>query len=170
MKNKIWRIIKLTLSIFLFVTLVVLAFSIVFSAIKHKPLPTVFGFGACVVVSESMEPTLSVNDVIFFKETQNADVGDMVLYKNNGSLVVHRVFHKEDNNDVIITKGDANKAADLPIKSSDIIGKVVGHIPGIGFLINFLKSIYGIITIILLGFVVCICIYIIKNLKSKEKI
>ena len=73
-------------------------------------MPMPFGYGAAVVLSGSMEPTFSKDDLILVKKTDNIAIGDIVVYQSNNSLVVHRVVSIDD--DVVITKGDANNIED----------------------------------------------------------
>ena len=43
--------------------------------------------------------------------------------------------------DIFITKGDANKTEDpVPAEASQIIGRVVFHLPYLGYVIHFLKA------------------------------
>jgi len=112
-------------------------------------LPMPFGFGAAVILSGSMEPQLSVNDLIIVKPDDNYVVGDIVVYQDKSSLIVHRIVDIDEN--IITTKGDANYSADKPIDISAIKGKVITTIPYIGIIINYLKSPVGIVITILLS-------------------
>ena len=85
------------------------------------PMPS--GFGAAVILSGSMEPELSIDDLIIVKKSDNYDVGDIVVYQRNYELIVHRIVEINGNN--VITKGDANNIEDDPISKKQIIGKVV---------------------------------------------
>ncbi|KAG4088435.1 signal peptidase complex I [Neocallimastix lanati (nom. inval.)] len=102
-----------------------------------------------VVLSESMEPAFSRGDLLFLTYFKNEPmvVGDIVVYKIQGKdiPIVHRVLkiHKdtETGEEYILTKGDNNKIDDrglynkdqLWIKKSDIIGKVKGYLPYVGY-------------------------------------
>ena len=78
---------------------------------NRMPMP--FGYGAAVVLSGSMEPVLSVNDVIIAQKTEDYAVGDMIVYQDGGSVVVHRVVTLDE--ETVQTRGDANNVADAPI-------------------------------------------------------
>jgi signal peptidase len=97
-----------------------------------------FGYGMSVVLSGSMEPVLSVNDLVFIRETKNVQPGDIIVYESGGSLIIHRVLSTEGG--VIITKGDANNVADEPFDLAAVKGKMIGHVPGVGALIRVLKT------------------------------
>ncbi len=110
-------------------------------------MPMPFGVGVAVVLSGSMEPELSVDDVIVVKASVDYAVGDTVVYQDGRSLVVHKIV--EMDGDIITTQGTANNAPDEPIGLSAIKGKVVFAIPSLGVVVTALKS--PIATVLLLG-------------------
>ena len=112
-------------------------------------LPMPFGCGAAVVLSGSMEPELSVDDLIFVKESDSYGLWDVVVYQDGNSLVVHRII--ECREDGFITKGDANNTDDGLIEFSRIKGKVVFAIPYVGMLVDFVKTPVGTFIIIVLA-------------------
>ena len=93
-------------------------------------MPMPFGFGVGVVRSGSMEPELSVDDLIFVVECDEYEIGDTVVYQRRTTLVVHKIVA-------------ANNAADEPIDISSIKGKVVFHIDGAGAAVDALTSPLG---------------------------
>ena len=113
-------------------------------------MPMPFGYGAAVVLSGSMEPTFSKDDLILVKKTDNIAIGDIVVYQSNNSLVVHRVVSIDD--DVVITKGDANNIEDSSFDKSAIKGVVVGSIPGLGIIVNAIKTPTGTVVVLLCAF------------------
>lgn len=102
----------------------------------NMPMP--FGVGISVVLSGSMEPELSVDDVIIVKKTNDFGVDDMVVFNDHGILVVHRVISIDGDN--ITTKGDANNTADEPITRDVVKGKVIKVLPGAGKAFDILRS------------------------------
>ena len=102
----------------------------------NMPMP--FGVGLSVVLSGSMEPELSVDDVIIVKKTDDFGVDDMVVFNDHGILVVHRVIGIDGDN--ITTKGDANNTADEPITREVVKGKVIKVLPGAGKAFDILRS------------------------------
>ncbi len=117
---------------------------------NEMPMP--FGVGVSIVLSGSMEPELSVDDLIIVKKTDTLYVGQVIVYESHGSLVVHRIETINDNE--IITKGDANNIADDPITKDVIKGEVVYSVPKIGKIVYFLKNpivIFCILGLLLLG-------------------
>lgn len=68
-----------------------------------------------------------------------SEKGDIITFHNGDTVVTHRVVKKEK--DIFITKGDANKTEDpVPAEASQIIGRVVFHLPYLGYVIHFLKA------------------------------
>ena len=111
---------------------------------NRMPMP--FGYGMAVVLSGSMEPALSVNDLIVAKETEEYAVGDMVVFQDGDSVVVHRVVTLDE--ETVQTKGDANNVADAPISRELVKGKVIAYIPGAGYVVNFLRTPVGIFVVL----------------------
>lgn len=113
-------------------------------------LPMPFGYGAAVVLSGSMEPTFSKDDIIFVKKTDSIDIGDVVVYQSNDSLVVHRVVSMDG--DMVVTKGDANNIEDASFDKCAIKGVVIGCIPSLGVVVNAIKTPLGTVLVLLCAF------------------
>ena len=109
-------------------------------------MPMPLGFATSVVLSGSMEPELSVNDMIIVTARDAYEVGDVVVFQSYGSLVVHRIISIDGES--VITQGDANDTPDPAIKLSDIKGEVVTAIPYVGLILSFIRSPLGIILIL----------------------
>lgn len=99
-----------------------------------------------VVEGTSMEPTLQSGDlVIVIKRVslRDIEVGDIVVYRRGGTLIIHRVIRIEG--DTLITKGDNNWLPDPPVKFQSVIGKVlelgdnVVKVPLVGYLTLFAR-------------------------------
>lgn len=101
-------------------------------------MPMPFGWGISVVLSGSMEPTLSVNDLVVVREADGYEIGDIVVYQDGASLVIHKIISMDG--DTVITKGDANNVADNPISISAVKGKAVASVPVAGAAVRFLKT------------------------------
>lgn len=110
-------------------------------------LPMPFGFGIAVVLSGSMEPTLEVNDVILVRESQDYQVGDIIVFQSGHTLVTHRVIQIDGSQ--VITQGDANNTADQPIDAAFVKGVVTGRIPAIGAWIQALERPFLIVVVFL---------------------
>lgn len=112
--------------------------------------PTLLGFSVASVVSGSMEPALSVHDLIVTRAQEGYAVGDVITFYSDGVLVTHRIVGREAND--FRTQGDANNAEDVqPVPLEDVVGKVVLRIPLLGALPGFLRTPQGVMGLALLG-------------------
>lgn len=108
------------------------------------------------VQSGSMVPTYHKGDLVVDMRVpvQQLAVGDVVTYTNprlfNGEPITHRIIQtpSNDNDQQFVTKGDANPAADPPIKAHNIIGKVGFSVPLLGFLFDFVRKPLGLLILI----------------------
>ena len=119
-------------------------------------------FGAYVIVSPSMVPTINVNDGVVVQriEQQNSlNIGDVITFSSRdidyeGLTITHRIVGKQiiqSGELVYRTKGDNNIVEDSSlVKFSDIYGKVVMKIPMIGYIYNFLTTPFGFIISIII--------------------
>lgn len=78
-----------------------------------------------VVKSNSMSPTLYVEDIIIIKRVKQYRVGDIITYNyKNEYLITHRII--EEKNNEFITKGDNNNSPDNEsINIESVEGKVI---------------------------------------------
>lgn len=121
-------------------------------------VPMPFGVGATVVLSGSMEPTLSTGDLLIIAEQESYGVDDVVVFQSNRMAVVHRIIEikeetveGEDGEELqmlAVTQGDANNTPDDPIQMSQIKGTVVLRVPLVGYLVNMIKTPLGTILIL----------------------
>lgn len=91
----------------------------------------IFGISILTVKTGSMEPMLSPGDVIFIKQVEKLQPGDVATYfKSKGNIITHRV--KSVENDKYIFKGDANNIEDQEmVESRQLRGSYIFHIPGL---------------------------------------
>lgn len=122
MKNISGLIKKIAYLILTFIVGIVI-YSFISTQILKKDYTNIFGYTYYSVATGSMKPVISPNDLIFVKITKNVSKGDIITFKDSGSIVTHRLI--DINNNKYITKGDANNTSDTGINKSDIIGKVV---------------------------------------------
>ena len=100
-----------------------------------------FGLVLLVVLSASMGGALPVGSLALAIPQPEYFVGDIVTFKvpNSGELLTHRVVEVEDvgGQQVFKTQGDANNVADdWGLVDDDIVGKVVFHLPYLGYLLR----------------------------------
>lgn len=115
--------------------------------------------------SDSMDPTLTTNDLYVIGPATTVETGDIIIFEQpvSGKITVHRVVGKTSAG--YLTKGDANEVVDQevgiqPVTGDDIRGKIpviAGHLLIIrngfttfGFLINnwFISVILGVIVLL----------------------
>ncbi|KPV62725.1 MAG: Peptidase S24-like protein [Candidatus Bathyarchaeota archaeon BA1] len=136
------------------------------------------------VMSESMVPALNVGDLLVVQGVANADeinavprAGDIIVFRkptNRDEFIVHRAIGKIyiDGWWFFRTKGDHNLVEDpWNVPEYDVIGRVVGRIPLLGYIKIFLGTTLGIAVIILLMLLLLFMDYIPmlrKVVKDKE--
>jgi signal peptidase I len=80
------------------------------------------------VMGWSMLPSVWPGDVLVIDRATSKQVskGDIVLFRRDRRLFVHRVLRKagESGNAAVLTRGDALPATDPPVSSNDLLGKV----------------------------------------------
>ncbi len=124
-------------------------------------------FGAYVIVSPSMVPTIKVKDGVIVKRSSDNElnIGDIITFSStdmrySGLTITHRIIDKKESNNgnmMFRTKGDNNIKEDATSVATDnIYGKVIFKMPMIGYLqdffskpLNFIIVFVGIISIVL---------------------
>ena len=115
----------------------------------------IFRFQPFVTLTESMDPVINVNDVVFttpFKEA-DAKVGDIITFKAdidyNGTkeIVTHYIYEIDRTGSEAIIRTNRHFNSDETITpdtwlipESDVIGSYSAHIPYIGYVIDFITS------------------------------
>ena len=115
-----------------------LAFTVVVKIKNPQGVAMPFGFGASLVLSGSMEPEISTDDLVFVKKPGELQVGDVVLYNTGRSNVLHRITKIDG--DMITTQGDANNTEDKPFSKSAVLGVYIGKMPSGGKMIRFVTN------------------------------
>ena len=130
-------------------------------------LPRFFGVQGYNVISGSMEPTISVGSIVYVKAQNFNELseGDIIAFESGASVVTHRIISIDESQMLITTKGDANENEDFtPVAYTNVLGKVIGHIPFIGMIAAWLSEASGkIVAVILL-----ICGVILSNIGDKK--
>jgi len=162
--QKIFRIIIISI---LSILLLVNAYVIVSRIAFNNELPKLFGYSEVIVISGSMLPTLQIGDILIIRDQESYQVNDIVTFRGETKLITHRVVAIENNE--YVTKGDFNNTNDDPIPASAVKGKVVGRIHGIGKIVFFLRTPFGILTTIAGLFILIKIPSLIKWLKRVRK-
>lgn len=116
-------------------------------------LPKLLGFGAYYISTPSMEPAIPRGSLAFTKHVEIGDIvpgEDVLAFRSDPhkKTFIHRCTAVDLDKGLVYTKGDANEVDDpLPADFSHCYGKVVFHIPLIGWLSFAVDTLAGKIVI-----------------------
>jgi len=114
-------------------------------------LPLIIGGKSMAVLSGSMEPKIPVGSIVCTKaiEFDELKIGDVISYQVNQDVIVtHRINSIDRAKEEVVTKGDANNAVDgAPVTKDQIMGKVLYHLPYIGYISIYIKTPKGIMVV-----------------------
>jgi len=122
-------------------------------------LPVKNNYKVFSVMSGSMEPAIRTGSLIFSQPFNSYEVGDIITFhpdsaSNKKNTTTHRISGKKQQNDgmtVFTTKGDANNANDSgEIQRDQIVGKYIFKIPYLGYLLAFIKTLTGLVLVIII--------------------
>ncbi len=132
-------------------------------------MPRVFGFASAVVISPSMEPEISVNDVVIVHTREEYHVKDVIMYLDTyGDYTTHRIIAETENG--FILQGDNNDSPDsAPVTKDKIVGAVIIAIPHAGAVSEFVSSPVGALTIAAVGMAIIFLPDVISALLGKGK-
>ncbi len=109
-----------------------------------------------VVQSGSMEPAISTGSIVMVAPKESYKIGDVITFKNLANAkapITHRVadMRVDKGNPLYITKGDANNASDArEIVHAEVMGKVLFHVPYVGYGVAVAKTPYGFAALIII--------------------
>lgn len=164
MVNLTRKIVESAIMLLLGIALIINVVSFIQIKILHKNIATFNGYAYLEVVSGSMEPNISVGDLVIINtKDKNIKNNDVVTYaSSNGSFITHRVNNTLENG--FVTKGDANNSIDEEIvEEANIVGKYVFKIPHFGVMIHSLQNPFTLILILIIGIIICILASTDKN-------
>ena len=95
------------------------------------------GFRIGIVKSSSMAPQIAYGSMVVWASPSEVKCGDIVAYKYNANIEVHRVV--EIDNDILVTRGDSEHGVEREVSKDKILGKVVFYSYFGGVLIDILK-------------------------------
>lgn len=163
--SKGYRVVEIIRTIFIYLLSACIIIAAILFATDKSPQKSLFGYRYYTVLTPSMEPELSVGDMVIVK-LANADEiaeGDVITFNPSSetdAYLTHRVtqlFPDYQGTGVTCfkTKGDANETEDsFLVDSSRLIGKVAFHIPKIGYIVRFVQlKWYFVIPLVIMIFV-----------------
>ena len=137
-------------------------------------VPKLFGMSSYYVSSDSMKPEISKGSLAFSKQVDFEDIvvgEDVLVFTSsvNSRTFMHRVVYINEAEQLIFTKGDNNNAADpLPAEYSACKGRVVFHVPFVGYFAWALDTLVGKIAVIAF-YIICAALLIEGRRVSKSK-
>ena len=127
------------------------------------------GLQVFTVLSGSMEPNYHVGSSIYVKEVEPASlkVGDAISFMiSENTVATHRIIEvlpDEDNPNVIRfrTKGDNNSIPDTnPVHCNNVLGKVVGTIPLLGYVSDYVQNPPGTYIALGVAFILVLAVFL----------
>lgn len=167
-ENKVFKIVgKIVYTLLVISVIILLIFAIVQKISNNRG--SIAGIKIFTVITGSMIPVYEIGDILIVKEVEPEEIklkDDIVYVGEKGSFrgktVTHRVVEinkKQDGNYKIVTQGVANIGQDPEIDQTQVLGKVIGKVPIISFILKLITNIY-----VLMFIPVVILIY--KNIKK----
>ena len=153
---------------------IILIYNIILIAISSEnkiSLINIFGYKSFIIKTNSMEPTIDINDVIITKKVQEEEikVQDIITFIKDNEVITHRItkIENEENIKKYTTKGDNNNIEDsFKITYDNIEGKHILTLPNLGVIVKVLEN--QIIFLIIL-LIILICMFFrIQNQEKKE--
>lgn len=136
----------------LFVILIIIGVLLAFPL-----LPIKNNYKILAVTSGSMKPAINVGSLAIVKPVSVYSVGDIITFQSGSEqsqTTTHRIQEIEESANgqkIYTTKGDANKEADLnKVEENKILGKVFFSIKYLGYLLGYIKTLPGLILIIII--------------------
>ena len=129
---------------------------IAISSANKMNIINIFGYKSYIIKTNSMEPTIGINDVVIAKKVEKKEIkkGDVITFLQDGEVVTHRITQIDEEGNYT-TKGDNNNIEDtFKITYDNIEGKHILTIPYLGAIVLALdnKIVFLIITLIVLIF------------------
>jgi len=154
LKNK--SKIKKVLSIIANIILVLLIIVGIIVGIALLPINN--NYKLLAVTSGSMEPAISVGSLAIIKPASVYQTGDIITFGKPNAIsdketTTHRIqsISEQNGTKIYTTKGDANNTADSQtVTEKQIVGKYRFSIALLGYLLKYLKTLPGLILIIVI--------------------
>lgn len=168
----------------IFLNTILVAFVIVGVLLIVSIVPIKNNYRIFSVMSGSMEPAIPVGSLIVVKPTVEYQKDDIITFKSTqkeGDFTTHRIDEVRDVDGLksYITKGDANEMPDFEsVDAERVVGREIFTIALAGYVLWFVKTLPGLIIIIIIPALIIIYdemdkikkeIKKFKNKKNKKK-
>ena len=159
--KKIFKYIILNILIILFIINLILSFE------ENTHILGIYMFN---IVSESMEPTLAINDVVVVQKCEPSQFqkNDIITFEQDGRIISHRILDITEERGIIKfeTKGDNNKIPDPEkVEVGQVYGRVLFSIKKVGKAIGYIQNLRGFINVAIFTIIV----FILVSLRDKQK-
>jgi signal peptidase I len=105
-------------------------------------------FRIYAVQSGSMSPDIPTRSAVLVHTERDYAPGDVIAFNVGDNVTTHRLLEIEPDG-TYVTKGDAVEQVDpFPITEADVIGKVVGTVPELGYWLVYLQQPVGMFSVI----------------------
>lgn len=145
---------------------------VAYQSVKHpEEVPSIFGYQPYAVLSNSMSPQFETGDMVIIDQV-NPDtikLDDVIAFHQEGKVITHRVtdIYTQDGNVSFATKGDNNNVVDEEAVTADqVIGKQVFQLPKIGYVMDFISSPIGLVSLIALPLIGYILLELYARMKK----
>jgi len=143
-KSKLLKILKATTTVLLVLFFLLSLFLAIGSIFKNEKQISPWGTGIFTVQTGSMTPAISPGSLVFVRAVaaEKLKVQDIVTFysQRSNEIVTHRIVSIQPEENIYITRGDANNTDDDPISYENIIGRKMFSLPLVGFLPQIFKD------------------------------
>lgn len=102
---------------------------------------SISGWKSMAIPTGSMKPAIQPGSMVLVHRVpiSSLKIGDVIIHIDPGNpkiTISHRIVkeYKLDGSiPMFVTKGDANKFADVPVSGSEVVGKVIWAVPNVGW-------------------------------------
>ncbi len=165
----------------MFVLAGILVLFILMEAVLPKQTINIFQVRTYIANYDTMEPKIKPNDLVFINKVdpENLAEGDLITftadinYDGDTEMVTYYVHNITKIEDDLYIVGVIAEGSSVPfgvITSERIIGGYAFRIPVLGSIINFIKSPFGIGTIVVNGLIITGIVIIVKQGHKKEDV
>lgn len=149
MRNIITKAGTLVLGILVCLLIIILGIQAYNKLIVRDETAGILGYNYKTVLTGSMEPAIPVGSIVITKEQSSYEMEDIISFQEEGAIITHRIISID--RERYITKGDANNVADTEeVQQKQILGKIILTIPLLGYLVMWLMSPFGIISLFII--------------------
>ncbi len=173
--NGVLALIGNVLLVFVLIIMAVVSFILILDKVSES-VPQVAGYQVYVIKSDNMSPEIAAGSIAFGRQVEAEQIaaGDIITFRSGAdpaTLTAGRVveLNREDGLNLII-RSDANAIADSdPLPAEAVIGRLIGSVPYIGYLVDYAQTREGLILLIFIPGLLIIIFQLGKIVKHFSK-